>query len=128
MTTEITDGVKVSVESIYQPEHSDPTNRIFIFAYRVTIQNLSDYTVQLLTRQWQIFDSSGTHRIVAGDGVIGIQPIIEPGDDHQYTSGCSLETDIGTMTGFYEMQRMVDGEQFHVSIPKFHLNPLFRLN
>lgn len=128
MTTEITDGVKVSVESIYQPEYSDPANRHFMFAYWVTIQNLSDYRVQLLSRQWHIFDSNGTRRIVEGEGVVGLQPTIEPGGCHEYASGCSLQTDIGRMMGFYEMKRIADDGHFRVSIPEFYLIATFRLN
>lgn len=128
MTTEITDGVKVSVQSVYQSAHSDPAARHFLFAYRITIQNLSDYTVQLLSRRWEIFDSTGTRRLVEGEGVVGQQPIIPPGEEHEYTSGCDLQTDFGTMSGFYQMIRLVDGTRFEVSIPKFQLIPEFRLN
>ncbi len=128
MTAEITDGVKVSAESIYESQYSDPANRHFVFAYKIIIQNLSDYRIQLLSRQWQIFDSSGMRRIVEGEGVVGLQPIIEPGDCHEYVSACNLSTDIGSMVGFYEMKRIVDDEHFRVSIPKFYLMATFRLN
>src|SRR5690606_30397024 len=75
MVAKITEGVKVTVETNYQPEYSNPANAHFMFAYRVIIENLSDYTVQLLSRHWDIFDSNGTLREVEGEGVIGIQPI-----------------------------------------------------
>lgn len=128
MVTKITEGVKVSVETIYQPEYSNPTNEHYMFAYRVTIENLSEYTVQLLNRHWLIFDSNGDHRDVEGEGVVGEQPIIEPGDNHEYVSGCNLKTDMGSMHGSYEMKRVVDGEQFHVNIPEFYLVAPYRLN
>ncbi len=128
MVTEITDGVKVSVETIYQPEYSNPANEHFMFAYRVNIENLSEYTVQLMRRHWDIFDSNGTRREVDGEGVVGEQPVIEPGDMHEYVSGCNLKTDMGSMKGRYEMKRVVDGEVFDVSIPEFFLIAPFKLN
>ncbi len=128
MVTKITEGVKVSVETIYQPEYSNPVNEHFMFAYRVKIENMSDYTVQLMSRKWSIFDSNGTKRQVEGEGVVGQQPIIEPGENHEYVSGCNLKTDIGTMKGSYEMVRVVDGQKFQVKIPEFQLIALYKLN
>ncbi|WP_291399766.1 Co2+/Mg2+ efflux protein ApaG [Daejeonella sp.] len=128
MVTKITEGVKVSVETIYQPEYSNPVNEHFMFAYRVKIENMGDYTVQLMSRKWSIFDSNGTKRQVEGEGVVGQQPIIEPGENHEYVSGCNLKTDIGTMKGSYEMIRVVDGQKFQVKIPEFQLIALYKLN
>lgn len=128
MVTQITDGVKVSVETVYQPEYSNPENEHFMFAYRITIENLSDYSVQLLRRHWYIFDSNGTRREVEGEGVVGVQPIIEPGEQHEYVSGCNLKSDMGTMTGTYQMLREFDGSLFEVKIPKFDLIAPHRLN
>ncbi len=128
MTTEITGGVKVSVESAYQPENSNPAKGQFLFAYRVSIQNMSDYSVQLISREWHVFDSDNTHRVVKGDGVVGFQPVIEPGNHYEYVSGSNLKTDMGSMTGHYNMKRLVDGEHFRVIIPKFFLIASFRLN
>ncbi|HUH32446.1 MAG TPA: Co2+/Mg2+ efflux protein ApaG [Daejeonella sp.] len=128
MVTEITEGVKVSVETIYQPEYSNPANEHFMFAYKVNIENLTEYSVQLLNRHWQIFDSNGSHREVDGEGVVGQQPVIEPGDNHEYVSGCNLKTDIGGMKGHYEMKRIVDEERFQVNIPEFYLIAPYKLN
>lgn len=128
MVTEITEGVKVSVETIYQPEYSNPANEHFMFAYKVNIENLTEYSVQLLNRHWQIFDSNGAHREVDGEGVVGQQPIIEPGDNHEYVSGCNLKTDMGSMKGHYEMKRIVDEERFTVNIPEFLLIAPYKLN
>ncbi|WP_411274097.1 Co2+/Mg2+ efflux protein ApaG [Daejeonella sp.] len=128
MVTKITDGVKISVETIYQPEYSNPANEHFMFAYRVNIENLTDKSVQLLNRNWQIFDSNGTNREVEGEGVVGQQPVIEPGDNHEYVSGCNLKTDMGSMKGSYEMERMVDGLKFRVNIPEFYLIAPYKLN
>jgi len=128
MITEITDGVKISVETIYQPEYSNPANEHFMFAYKIQIENLTNYSVQLLRRHWFIFDSNGSHREVEGEGVVGLQPVIEPGESHEYVSGCNLKTDVGTMKGAYQMKRLVDDEEFEVSIPEFYLIAPYRLN
>lgn len=128
MVTKITDGVKISVETIYQPEYSNPANEHFMFAYRINIENLTEYSVQLLNRYWLIFDSNGTSREVEGEGVVGLQPVIEPGDHHEYVSGCNLKTDMGSMKGFYEMIRIVDGQKFKVNIPEFQLIAPYKLN
>ena len=128
MVTKITDGVKISVETIYQPEYSIPANEHFMFAYRVNIENLTENSVQLLNRHWNIFDSNGTKREVEGEGVVGQQPVIEPGDTHEYVSGCNLKTDIGSMKGSYEMERIVDGLKFRVNIPEFYLIAPYKLN
>ena len=128
MVTKITDGVKISVETIYQPEYSNPANEHFMFAYRVNIENLTENSVQLLNRHWHIFDSNGTKREVEGEGVVGLQPVIEPGDNHEYVSGCNLKTDMGSMKGSYEMERIVDGCKFRVNIPEFYLIAPYKLN
>jgi len=128
MVTKITDGVKISVETIYQPEYSNPANEHFMFAYRINIENLTEYSVQLLNRHWIIFDSNGTKREVEGEGVVGLQPVIEPGNHHEYVSGCNLKTDMGSMKGSYEMIRIVDGQKFKVNIPEFQLIAPYKLN
>jgi len=126
--TKITDGVKISVETIYQPEYSNPANEHFMFAYRVNIENMTENSVQLLNRHWHIFDSNGTKREVEGEGVVGLQPIIEPGDNHEYVSGCNLKTDMGSMKGSYEMKRIVDDRKFRVKIPEFYLIAPYKMN
>lgn len=128
MVTAITSGVKISVETSYQDEHSNPENAHFMFAYRITIENLTDYTVQLKRRQWFIFDSSGDQREVEGEGVVGAQPVIEPGEEHSYVSACNLNTDMGSMSGNYLMTRLADQKDFKVDIPEFELIVPYRLN
>ena|SRR6476620_271281 len=128
MVAQITEGVKVSVETTYQPEYSNPANEHFMFAYKIQIENLGEYAVQLLRRHWVIFDSNGTKREVEGEGVVGLQPIIEPGQNHEYVSGCNLKTDMGTMQGTYQMKRLVDNELFDALIPEFTLIAPFKLN
>ncbi len=128
MTTQITAGVKISVEVIYQPEYSNPEKQHFMFSYQITIENMSEFTIQLISRHWDIFDTSGDHRTVDGDGVVGEQPILAPGEVHQYVSGCNLSSEIGYMKGTYTMIKQVDGSKFDVEIPKFELIASFKLN
>lgn len=99
-----------------------------MYAYRVTIENSSMHTAQLISRHWEIFDSIGEHKQVDGEGVVGEQPILAPGQLHQYVSGCNLKSDMGYMEGFYTMIREYDGAVIHVEIPRFDLIANFKLN
>lgn len=119
--TLITNDIKVSVEAFYHGEHSRPAKARYVFSYRVTIENLGIEAVQLLRRHWYIFDSVGITREVEGEGVIGQQPIILPGETHQYTSWCPLLTSLGKMHGTFLMQRQSDGFIFEADIPEFRL-------
>lgn len=128
MVNTITEGVKVSVETLYQQEYSNPANEHFMFAYKITVENMTDYAVQLMRRRWDIFDSNGTKREVEGEGVVGLQPVIEPGDFHEYVSGCNLKTEMGSMKGEYQMLRLLDNCTFDVKIPEFQLVAPYKLN
>lgn len=113
--------VSVLVEPIYLEDHSDPMEDSYLWAYKVRIKNNSKETVQLISRHWKIFDSNGNYREVKGKGVVGEQPVIEPGDEFEYTSGTPLKTSSGLMHGSYLMQSF-DGKEFEVSIPAFSLD------
>lgn len=128
MTTQITDGVRVSVETVFQSEYSNPEKEHFMFAYKIRIENLTEYSVKLLRRYWFIFDSIGTIREVEGEGVVGLQPLIAPGEAHEYVSGCHLRSDMGSMWGRYEMLREMDRGLLEIAIPKFTLIAPYRLN
>ncbi|MCY7410598.1 MAG: Co2+/Mg2+ efflux protein ApaG [Chitinophagales bacterium] len=128
MIIKITKGIKISVETFYQEEYSQPLNNEFMFAYRISIENQTKETIKLLRRHWFIFDSYGVTREVEGEGVVGLQPMIEAGKSHQYVSGSHLKTEMGRMHGTYLMQRMSDGKQFSVTIPEFQLIAPFKLN
>jgi len=128
MVTEVTNGIKVSVETEYQPEYSSPSQMHYVFTYRITIENGSEHTIQLLTRHWFIHDANSLVREVEGEGVVGQQPVIEPGQHHQYVSGCNLKSGIGKMYGTYLMEKILDGQQFRVIIPEFTMILPFRLN
>jgi ApaG protein len=128
MTTQITEGVKVSVVTEYQADYSSPTHSHYVFTYKISIENCSNFTVQLLRRHWYIYDSNGSFKEVEGEGVVGKQPVLEPGEVHQYVSGCNLKTGIGKMYGTYLMERAVDGKQFEALIPEFTLIVPYLLN
>ena len=116
-----THGIEVSVESFFLDEESNVEQEQYIFAYRVQLKNHSDRTVQLISRHWIITDSNGTVKHVKGDGVVGQQPVMAPGEEYQYTSGSQLNSPMGTMHGTYQM-RDETGEMFDVEIPVFTLS------
>ena len=120
MPTAVTEGVRVSVESVYLSDHSSPDDNRYAFAYVVTIENEGTTRVQLRRRHWIITDGNGKVEEVEGPGVVGEQPILEPGDSHRYTSGAVLQTPVGTMEGTYEMHE-VGGRVFRAEIPRFAL-------
>ena len=128
MVKQITEGIKVMVETFYQEDYSRPLENEFTFAYRVTIENNSDHTIQLMRRHWHIVDSNNTVREVEGEGVVGQQPVIEPNGSHQYVSGCHLRAEIGKMYGTYLMRRLSDGNNFRVNIPEFVMVAPNKLN
>lgn len=119
LSSQITEGIRVTVRTKYVQDESSPKHLYFVFAYQVEITNESAYSVQLLEREWHIVDGLGEKRWVQGEGVIGKQPVIEPGQSHQYVSGCHFPTAIGKMFGHYLMKRQVDGSTFEVEIPPF---------
>jgi ApaG protein len=116
----VTSGVRVEVEALYLPDQSDVVEDRYVFAYRIVITNQSRQTVQLMRRHWFIHDGNGHVREVEGEGVVGQQPVLDPGAKHEYTSGAVLESPSGTMQGTYEMHRE-DGSTFKVKIPEFQL-------
>ena len=121
MTTLITSGVEVAVETVYQPEYSNPLKGEFVFAYHIELNNHNNFTVQLMRRKWKITDSNLDIKTVDGDGVVGRQPVLYPGDSYQYVSGCNLATPIGKMEGVYVFENKTTGQEFEVSIPVFKL-------
>ncbi len=128
MVTEITEGIKISVITEYQPEYSSPGKDHFVFTYHISIENNSNYTIKLLRRYWQIFDIGYPMREVEGEGVVGKQPVLEPNQSHQYVSGCNLKSGIGKMMGNYLMERQLDGKIFSAVIPEFVMSVPFRAN
>ncbi len=128
MNSIISEGVEVSVETFYQPDYSNPINNEFMFAYRITIENHNSFSVKLHRRHWNIFDSNGSFREVEGEGVVGLQPVITAGEKYQYVSGCNLKTEMGKMSGTYEMENLFTKSYFQVNIPSFQLMVPFKNN
>jgi len=128
MVTQITEGIRVSVTTEYQPNYSSPEDFNFAFTYKISIDNHSEYTIQLLRRHWFIHDAGFSMREVEGEGVVGQMPVLEPGESHTYVSGCQLKSGIGKMHGTYLMERIVDGKKFKVAIPAFIMIAPFLLN
>lgn len=129
MTTSnaVTRGVRVHVQSRYVPEHSRPHDRQWVFAYVIRITNEGSERVQLLTRHWIITNADGLVQEVRGDGVVGEQPVLEPGALHEYTSFCPLVTSFGTMHGSYGMIT-ARGERFNAEIAPFALGEPHSIN
>ena len=123
----MTQGIRVSVQSRYLPDRSNPARREFVFAYTVRITNEGERTAQLVSRHWIITDGAGRIQEVRGDGVVGAQPVLNPGQSFEYTSGCALPTQFGTMEGTYRMVRD-DGEDFDAVIAPFSLAMPHTLN
>jgi ApaG protein len=128
MDVQTTNGITVSVQTQYLPMHSNPRAGKLIFGYHIAIENGSLHTVQLLRRRWVIQEASGEIREVEGEGVIGQQPIIPPGESHEYTSFCNLCSEMGKMSGTYLMTRRDNGSLFEVTIPEFQMVAPFKLN
>lgn len=117
----VTRGIRVSVEPDFLEEESEPCDDHYVWAYTVRIDNDSDMAVRLTNRRWHITDSTGKTVIVSGDGVVGEQPLLQPGDVFEYTSGCPLNTPSGMMFGAYGMETD-RGEAFEADIPVFSLD------
>ncbi|MCK9532551.1 MAG: Co2+/Mg2+ efflux protein ApaG [Gammaproteobacteria bacterium] len=113
--------IEVKVKSMYVEEHSQPDDERFVFAYTVTIRNTGKTAAQLLTRHWIITDGHGREQEVRGEGVVGEQPYLKPGEEFRYTSGTVLETPVGSMHGRYRM-RTDDGSEFDAQIAPFTLS------
>lgn len=120
MSDTTTRGVRVTVRSEYVPERSSPADAQYFFAYRIRISNAGEDTVQLLSRHWVITDGAGQVEHVRGPGVVGEQPVLEPGESFEYTSFCPLPTPIGSMHGTYQMVT-AGGSTFDAEIAPFSL-------
>ena len=116
----VTQGVRVQVMAQYSPEQSQPLQNQWFFLYTVQISNEGVETVQLISRHWIITDANHQVKEVRGPGVVGKQPVLDPGESFQYTSGCPLSTPFGSMRGTYQMLKP-DGERFDVEIGPFAL-------
>ncbi|BFM05711.1 Co2+/Mg2+ efflux protein ApaG [Halioxenophilus aromaticivorans] len=118
----MTTDIAVSVKTHYIADQSDPTDHRFVYAYTITIRNQSNIATKLLSRHWLITNGNNNVQEVRGEGVVGEQPHLEPGEEYTYTSGVVLETEIGTMEGSYQMVTD-NGDTFDAQVPTFALVP-----
>lgn len=117
----ITEGMRIIVRPRYAEEHSDPDAPRHVFIYHIRIENTGDRTAQLLWRHWYIHDAAAGDSEVEGEGVVGEQPTLAPGDVHEYESFCVLQAPEGWMEGWYDFKRP-DGSAFRAAIPRFVLS------
>lgn len=127
-TTKVTSGVRISVQPFFRKDLSDPTQLRYFFNYRVQITNENNFEIQLISRDWYIFDSLGDATYVNGQGVIGEQPHLKPGESFDYVSGCELISEFGYMKGFYTFKNLDERTHFEATIPSFSLEYPCRLN
>ena len=114
------ESIRITAETFYVEQQSEPASDRYVFAYTITIENTGSVTAQLLNRHWIITDGHGEIEEVKGEGVVGEQPVLKPGESFQYTSGAMLKTPVGSMHGSYGMETP-DGHQFRADIPEFSL-------
>lgn len=123
----VTRGIRVQVQSRYLPEKSQPEESQWLFIYQVRIANEGDRAARLIRRHWIVTDANGEVEEYKGEGVVGEQPLLEPGEFFEYTSGCPLKTPFGTMEGTYQMVSST-GEAFDVQIAPFSLSEPYAIN
>jgi ApaG protein len=121
-----TEDIAVYVQPEYLETESSARDSVFVWLYHIRVENKGKQPVQLLDRYWHITDGYGVVQEVRGPGVVGLQPIIEPNDDFEYTSSVSLSTPSGMMHGFYEM-KAGDGQMLQIAIPVFSLDSVEQL-
>jgi ApaG protein len=117
----ITNGIRIGVESNFQPGHSFPHRSQYLHVYSIHIKNYNEYPGQLMSRHWDFTEADGSKKVVGGPGVVGVQPVIESGGLHSYSSFCVLAFPLGKMSGYYTMVRTDTDEYFNVDIPEFNL-------
>jgi ApaG protein len=128
MVSQITRGIKISVNTSFEGTYFKNYKIHFAFSYEITIENHSKDSVQLNSRHWEIFDSLNNIEIVDGEGVIGKKPVLKPGETHTYSSGCLLSSPHGAMRGHFNMINFTSTKSFKVIVPTFKLNAPFALN
>jgi ApaG protein len=128
MVSKISEGINITVENFYQPEYSNPAKSEYLFSYKINIRNENAFPVQLISRHWYITEDCGHKREVEGEGVVGIQPVIQSGAVYEYTSYCKLQSEIGMMYGTYKMINLFNQQHFNAGIPVFKMTAPFKLN
>ncbi len=128
MITQVTKGIKVSVQTTFEGTFFKNYKMHYAFGYTITIENQSKDPVQLVSRHWDVFDSLKEMEAIDGEGVIGKKPVIKPGKSHTYSSGCLLASPIGAMKGHYNMVNLATETHLEVDVPNFKLAAPFALN
>lgn len=128
MVTQITSGIKISVTTNFEGSFYKDYKMHFAFGYEITIENLSNDTVQLLSRHWEVLDALNSTEVVDGEGVVGKKPIIKPGKSHTYSSGCLLSSPLGAMQGYYNLINLGTNNHIKATIPNFKLSAPFAVN
>ncbi|MGL2987296.1 Co2+/Mg2+ efflux protein ApaG [Flavobacterium sp. RSSA_27] len=128
MVSQITRGIKISVITSFEGTYFKNYKIHFAFSYQITIENHSKDTVQLNLRHWEIYDSLNHKEVVDGEGVIGKKPVLKPGEQHTYSSGCLLSSPYGAMQGYFSMVNFTTTKNFKVIVPTFRLCASFALN
>ncbi|MFD1614693.1 Co2+/Mg2+ efflux protein ApaG [Gelatiniphilus marinus] len=128
MVQQVTSGIKISVETNFEGSFYKNYKINYAFGYTVTIENQSKDSVQLNSRYWVILDALNHTETVSGEGVIGLKPVLKPGESHTYTSGCLLTSPFGAMLGHYNMVNFTTTKKFQVAIPTFRLSAPFAIN
>lgn len=128
MVSQITKGIKISVVTSFEGTYFKNYKIHFAFRYQITIENHSKDSVQLTSRHWEIFDSLNYNEIVDGEGVIGKKPVLKPGEQYTYSSGCLLSSPYGAMKGHFNMINFTTTKTFKVFVPTFKLCASFALN
>ena len=128
MVSQITRGIKISVLTSFEGTYFKNYKIHFAFSYVVTIENHSKDSVQLTSRHWEIFDSLNDLEVVDGEGVIGKKPVLKPGENHTYSSGCLLSSPYGAMNGHFYMINFTTTKTFKVIVPTFRMCAPFALN
>jgi ApaG protein len=128
MITATTEGIKITVSTQFRPDLSRIDQMQYFFNYRIHIENSNNHMVQLLSRNWYVFDSLNEPNLISGEGVIGEKPLLKPGQKYSYMSGSEINSELGYMRGFYTFQNIETGEHFQVIVPKFFLIYPYRMN
>lgn len=128
MVTQITRGIKISVSTSFEGTYFKNYKLHFAFSYHITIENHSKDSVQLMSRHWEILDALNNKEVVDGEGVIGKKPVLKPGENYTYSSGCLLSSPFGAMKGHFNMINFTSTRNFRVIVPTFKLSAPFALN
>ena len=128
MVTQITRGIKITVLTGFEGTFLKNYRLHFAFSYQITIENHSKDSVQLVSRHWDIYDALNDPEVGEGEGVVGLKPVLKPGESHSYSSGCFLESPFGSMKGYFNMVNFTSTRKFKVVVPSFKLSAPYALN